>query len=172
MEIPVYVFTRLHRRGRDGPTHQPVERLPSLRAIPGLITIRPADASEVVEAWRVIMRLQHSRRYSSLSRRALPASTAAIRPNVAWRRAPTSSPRRGAGADPGRERKRGVALLEESGSRPGIRTRVVSMPSWLFGSRAGTVTIAPAGGDGSGLVEQASMFGWERYVGPSGRRSG
>src|SRR5207248_2779042 len=61
MEIPViYIFTHDSIGvGEDGPTHQPVEHMAALRAIPGLITIRPADANEISEAWRVIMKLQH-----------------------------------------------------------------------------------------------------------------
>src|SRR5204863_2783691 len=74
MELPViYVFTHDSIGvGEDGPTHQPIEQLPSLRAIPGLITIRPADANEVVEAWRVIMRLQHQPVALVVSRQAIP----------------------------------------------------------------------------------------------------
>jgi transketolase len=74
MEIPViYIFTHDSIGvGEDGPTHQPVEQLASLRAIPGLITLRPADANEVAEAWRVIMQLQHQPVVLVLSRQALP----------------------------------------------------------------------------------------------------
>ena len=74
MEIPaIHVFTHDSIGvGEDGPTHQPIEQLASLRAIPGLITIRPADANEVVEAWRVIMKLQHQPAMLVLSRQAIP----------------------------------------------------------------------------------------------------
>ena len=74
MELPViYVFTHDSIGvGEDGPTHQPVEQLVALRSIPGLITLRPADANEVVEAWRVIIGLQHQPACLALSRQALP----------------------------------------------------------------------------------------------------
>src|SRR6476620_3489336 len=74
MEIPtIHVFTHDSIGvGEDGPTHQPVEQLASLRAIPGLITLRPADANEVVEAWRVIMRLRHEPVALILTRQNLP----------------------------------------------------------------------------------------------------
>src|SRR5213079_691805 len=69
----IYVFTHDSiGLGQDGPTHQPVEQLVALRAIPGLITLRPADANEVVEAWRVIMSLKHRPACLVLSRQPLP----------------------------------------------------------------------------------------------------
>src|SRR4029077_12330747 len=74
MELPViYVFTHDSiGLGQDGPTHQPVEQLIALRSIPGLITLRPADANEVVEAWRVIIRLQHQPACLVLTRQGVP----------------------------------------------------------------------------------------------------
>src|SRR5436309_7787007 len=74
MEIPViYVFTHDSIGvGEDGPTHQPIEQLASLRAIPGLIVLRPGDANEVAEAWKVVMKLRHEPAVLVLSRQALP----------------------------------------------------------------------------------------------------
>src|SRR5436309_14030981 len=74
MELPaIFVFTHdAMGDGEDGPTHQPVEQLASLRAIPGLVTLRPADADEVVEAYRCIMQLRHTSAVLALSRQALP----------------------------------------------------------------------------------------------------
>src|SRR5207248_10530326 len=74
MELPVvYVFTHDSIGvGEDGPTHQPIEQLASLRAIPGLIVLRPGDANEVVEAWKVVMKLRHEPAVLVLSRQALP----------------------------------------------------------------------------------------------------
>ena len=98
MEIPViYIFTHDSIGvGEDGPTHQPIEQLASLRAIPGLIVIRPGDANEVVEAWRVIMQLRHEPVVLVLT----PPGAADARPRRATRRprawpaAPTSWPTR------------------------------------------------------------------------------
>ncbi|MGH7333508.1 MAG: transketolase, partial [Candidatus Rokuibacteriota bacterium] len=138
MEIPViYVFTHDSIGvGEDGPTHQPVEQLASLRAIPGLITLRPADANEVTEAWRVIMQLRHEPVALVLSRQALPTLDRA-------RYAPAAGLAQGAYvlAD-ARDGKPDVLLLAtgsevslcveafEKLTAEGIKARVVSMPSW------------------------------------------
>ena len=102
MEIPtIHVFTHDSIGvGEDGPTHQPIEQLASLRAIPGLITIRPADANEVVEAWRVIMKLQHQPAVLVLSRQAIPTFDRSryASASVASPRAPTSWPTPKAGS--------------------------------------------------------------------------
>jgi transketolase len=138
MEIPViYIFTHDSIGvGEDGPTHQPVEQLVSLRAIPGLIVLRPADANEVVEAWRVIMQLHHEPAAIVLSRQALPIVDRSIY-------ASASGVAQGAyilaEADGGKPQ----VLLLGTGSevalclqayeqlkQEGIRARVVSMPSW------------------------------------------
>jgi transketolase len=180
MELPViYVFTHDSiGLGEDGPTHQPVEHLASLRAIPGLIVLRPADANEVVEAWKVIMRQRHRPAALVLTRQAVPTLDRR-------RYAPASGVERGAYvlADP--PAGRAQVLLLATGSEvalalaaheqlaaEGVRSRVVSMPSWeLFEAqdeqyRASVllpeVTARVA-------VEQASTFGWERYVGTKGR---
>ena len=116
MELPViYVFTHDSIGvGEDGPTHQPVEQLIALRSIPGLITLRPADANEVVEAWRVIIELQHQPACLVLSRQALPtfdrtryAPAAGLR---ARRLCSRRRPGRQAGGDPDRHRQRGRSL--------------------------------------------------------------
>jgi transketolase len=183
MEIPtIHVFTHDSIGvGEDGPTHQPVEQLASLRAIPGLITIRPADANEVVEAWRVIMRLRHQPAVLVLSRQALPVLDRT-------RYAAATGTARGAYILADAEGGRPDVLLLATGSEvslcvdayerlttEGIRARVVSMPSWeLFEleSPAYRDAVLPPEVTARVSVEQASTFGWERYVGSSGARIG
>jgi transketolase len=167
--------------GEDGPTHQPVEQLASLRAIPGLITIRPADANEVVEAWRVIMKLQHQPAALVLSRQAIPIFDRS-------RYASASGVARGAYVLADAEGGRPEVILLSSGSEvslcveaferltgDGIRARVVSMPSWeLFEQQNESYrdSVLPPEVTARVSVEQASTFGWERYVGPTGTRIG
>src|SRR5262249_32077833 len=138
IEVPViHVFTHDSIGvGEDGPTHQPVEHLAALRAIPGLITLRPGDANKVVEAWKVILELRHEPAALVLSRQAMPTLD---RP----RYAPASGVARGAYvlADPprgepeviligtGSELSLCVAAYEQLRAE-GMRARVVSMPSW------------------------------------------
>jgi transketolase len=183
MEIPtIHVFTHDSIGvGEDGPTHQPVEQLASLRAIPGLITLRPADANEVVEAWRVIMRLRHQPAVLVLSRQALPVLDRT-------RYAGPAGTARGAYILADAEGGRPDVLLLATGSEvslcvdayerltaEGIRARVVSMPSWeLFEleSQAYRDAVLPPDVTARVSVEQASTFGWERYVGSSGTRIG
>ncbi|MCC7241498.1 MAG: transketolase [Acidobacteria bacterium] len=179
MEIPViYVFTHDSIGvGEDGPTHQPVEQLASLRAIPGLVTLRPADANEVAEAWRLIMQLRHRPVALVLSRQDLPTVDRS-------RYAPASGLARGGyvladSADGAPE----VVLLatgsevslcleaHEHLARAGVRSRVVSLPSWeIFEeqSRAYRDDVLPPAVTSRVAVEQASTFGWERYVGSRG----
>jgi transketolase len=180
MEIPViHIFTHDSIGvGEDGPTHQPIEHLASLRAIPGLITLRPGDANEVVEAYRYIMQLNHEPVALILSRQALPILDRS-------KYAPASGLARGAYvlADaPGGEPE---VILIASGSEvslavlaherllaEGIRARVVSMPSWeIFDHQTEEYrdSVLPPGVKARLAVEQASTFGWERYVGSSGR---
>jgi transketolase len=138
MEIPViYIFTHDSIGvGEDGPTHQPVEQLASLRAIPGLITLRPADANEVAEAWRVIMQLQHQPVVLVLSRQALPTLDRT-------QYAAASGLAKGAYVLADAEDGQPDVLLLGTGSEvslclqayeqlktEGIKARVVSMPSW------------------------------------------
>jgi transketolase len=180
MEIPtIFVFTHDSiGLGEDGPTHQPVEQLASLRAIPGLITLRPADANEVVECWRVIMQLRHEPAALVLTRQKLPTLDRS-------KYAPASGVTQGAyvlaeapGGKPdvlllatGSEVALCVAAYEQL-SAQGIRARVISMPSWeLFEqqSQAYREGVIPPSVSARVAVEQAATFGWERYVGPNGR---
>ncbi len=183
MEIPViYIFTHDSIGvGEDGPTHQPVEQLASLRAIPGLITLRPGDANEVVEAWRVIAKLRHDPVVLVLSRQALPTVDRT-------KYAPASGVEKGAyiladapGGAPqvlllgtGSEVSLCLQAYEQLAAE-GIRARVVSMPSWeLFEkqSREYRETVLPPNITARVSVEQASTFGWARYVGPFGHSIG
>jgi transketolase len=181
MELPaIYIFTHdAMGDGEDGPTHQPVEHLASLRAIPGMVTIRPGDANEVVEAYRYIMRLRHEPAVLALSRQALPTLDRS-------KYAPASGVARGAYvlADAPGEGPPEVILIA-SGSElivavhaherlaaEGIRSRVVSMPSWdIFESQTRKYrnTVLPPAVTARIAIEQASTFGWERYVGTAGR---
>ena len=183
MEIPtIHVFTHDSIGvGEDGPTHQPIEQLPSLRAIPGLITLRPADANEVVEAWRVIMRLQHEPSALVLSRQPLPVLDRE-------RYASAAGVARGAYVLADADGGKPEVMLLASGSEvslcleaferltaDGIHARVVSMPSWeLFEQQEPSYRDSVLSPEVTARVsvEQASTFGWERYVGPGGARIG
>jgi len=180
MELPsIFVFTHdAMGDGEDGPTHQPVEHLASLRAIPGLITLRPGDANEVVEAYRYIMQLRHQPAVLALSRQALPTLDRS-------KYAPASGVARGAyvlADSPGGNPE---VIIIASGSElsiaakahedllaQGIRSRVVSMPSWEIFDHQPQVyrdSVLPPNVKARVAVEQASTFGWERYVGTSGQ---
>ena len=180
MELPsLFVFTHeAMGDGEDGPTHQPVEQLISLRAIPGLITLRPGDANEVVEAYRFIMQLRHQPAVLALSRQPLPTLDRS-------KYAHASGVSRGAyvladapGGNPeviiiasGSEVSLAVEAHEKLLSE-GIRSRVVSMPSWEIFERqpqAYRDSVLPPNVKARVAVEQASILGWERYVGDSGR---
>ena len=179
MEIPVlHIFTHDSIGvGEDGPTHQPVEMLASLRAMPGLLVFRPADANEVVETWRVVTALRHEPAALILTRQTLPTLD-----------------RSGLGAASG-VANGGYVLAEASGGRPdvillatgsevhlaleardeleadGIATRVVSMPCWeLFDRQPPEYRdqVLPRAVTARVAVEQASTLGWDRYVGPGG----
>jgi transketolase len=179
MEIAViYIFTHDSIGvGEDGPTHQPIEQLASLRAIPGLITLRPGDANEVVEAWKVIMQLRHEPAVLVLSRQALPTLDRA-------KYAPASGVAKGAyiladTADgkpdvilmaTGSEVSLCVGAFEEL-KKQGIKARVVSMPSWeIFEHQPAEYrqSVLPSAVKARVAVEQASMFGWHQYVGLNG----
>jgi transketolase len=183
MEIPViYVFTHDSIGvGEDGPTHQPVEQLAALRAIPGLIVIRPADANETAEAWRVAMETRHQPTALVLSRQNLPTLDRA-------KFAPAEGLRRGAYvlADP--ESGDPEVLLMASGSEvalcleayerlteEGVRARLVSVPSWELFERQDRKyrdSILPATVSARVAVEQAVAQGWYRYVGSGGAMIG
>ena len=179
MELPtIWVFTHdAMGDGEDGPTHQPVEQLASFRAEPGLVVLRPADANEVVEAYRYIMQLKHKPAMLALSRQALPtldrskyASAAGLaRGAYVLADAPGGKPDVILIAS-GSEVSLCVAAHEELAAE-GIRARVVSMPSWdIFEDqpRAYRDSVLPPEITARVAVEQASTFGWERYVGQSG----
>ena len=182
MEIPtIFIFTHDSIGvGEDGPTHQPIEQLASLRAIPRLITLRPGDANEVVEAWKVIMRIKHEP--VALILRARPCRLTIARSSArprAWPRAPTSWPtrRRQARRVAARYRQRGGALRRGVGgaAMDGIKARVVSMPSWeLFDHQSQDYRdgVLPPAVTARVSVEQASTFGWHRYVGMTGEAIG
>jgi transketolase len=179
MEIPViYVFTHDSIGvGEDGPTHQPVEQLASLRCIPGLITLRPADANEVVEAWKVIMQLRHEPAALVLTRQAVPTLDRS-------KYAPASGVAKGAYILADAPGEKPDVIFMASGSEvalcldayeklkaEGVPARVVSMPSWeLFEQQdlAYRHHVLPPAVKARVAVEQASTFGWERYTGPSG----
>jgi transketolase len=179
MELPtIYVFTHdAMGDGEDGPTHQPVEQLLTLRAVPGLVTLRPGDANEVTEAYRYVMQLRHKPAVLVLSRQPLPTLDRS-------KYAPASGVAQGAyiladapGANPelifiatGSE----VSLAVDAHEKllaAGIRSRVVSMPSWdIFENQTQAYrdTVLPPQVKARVAVEQASTFGWERYVGTEG----
>jgi len=179
MEIPVlHIFTHDSIGvGEDGPTHQPVEQLISLRAIPGLLVFRPADANEVVETWRIITALRHEPAVLILSRQALPTLDRTIF-------ASASGVARGgyvlAEADGGQP---GVILLatgsevhlalaaREELQAGGIAARVVSLPCWELFDRqpqAYREQVLPPSVKARVAIEQASTLGWDRYVGDGG----
>ncbi len=163
--------------GEDGPTHQPVEQLASLRAIPNLNVIRPCDANEVAAAWRVIMPLHHEPAALVLSRQDLPVLDRT-------RYAPADGLARGGyvlgdcEGEPqviligtGSEVHLAVSAYEEL-SADGVRARVVSLPSWQLFDRQDDdyrESVLPAAVGARVAVEQASTLGWDRYVGPEGR---
>ena len=183
MELPViYVFTHDSIGvGEDGPTHQPVEQLVALRSIPGLITLRPADANEVVEAWRVIIGLKDRPACLVLSRQALPTFDRT-------RTAPAAGLARGAYVlIDAPERKPDVILIGtgsevalcvaafEELKRQNIPARVVSMPSWeLFEQQDESYrdNVLPPDITARVSVEMGSVIGWDRYAGPTGAKIG
>jgi transketolase len=179
MELPViHIFTHDSIAvGEDGPTHQPVEQLASLRATPGLLVIRPADANEVVEAWRVIMKLHHEPVALILTRQDVPTLDRT-------RYAPASGLAQGAYILADSSDGRPDVIIMATGSEvslcvaafeqlktEGVKARVVSMPSWeLFEeqSQAYRDHVLPPAVTARVAVEQGSTFGWAHYVGQSG----
>ncbi len=179
MEIPaIHIFTHDSIGvGEDGPTHQPVEQLASLRAIPGLIVLRPADANEVVEAWRLIMQLRHEPVALILTRQNLPtldrshyaSATGLTRGGYILADAANGQPEVILLAT-GSEVALCVAAYEQLQSE-GIAARVVSLPSWeLFDLQAQDYKdhVLPPQVIARVAVEQASTMGWRRYVGLRG----
>jgi transketolase len=180
MELPtIFVFTHdAMGDGEDGPTHQPVEQLISLRAIPGLVTLRPGDANEVVEAYRYILRLKHKPAVLALSRQPLPtldrgkyASAAGVAKGAyVLADAPGGDPEIiliGTGSEVSLVVEAHEALISQR-----VRSRVVSMPSWdvfELQTQAYRDSVLPPRVTARLAVEQGSTLGWERYVGDSGR---
>jgi transketolase len=180
MELPVFfVFTHdAMGDGEDGPTHQPVEHLASMRAIPGLVTLRPADANEVVEAYRYVLQLRHQPAVLALSRQVLPTLDRS-------KYAAASGVSKGAYVLADTPFGKPDVILIASGSEvilaveaheklraDGIRSRVVSMPSWdIFEHQTQEYreSVLPPDVTARVAIEQASTFGWERYVGSTGR---
>ncbi len=183
MELPViYVFTHDSIGvGQDGPTHQPIEQLIALRSIPGLITLRPADANEVVEAWHVIIGLRHQPACLALSRQALPTFDRT-------RYAPAAGLARGAYVLADAPDAKPKVILIGTGSevalcidafeelkRQGIPARVVSMPSWeLFEQQDQSYRdgVLPPDVTARVSVEMGSVIGWDRYAGTIGTKLG
>lgn len=182
MEIPViFIFTHDSIGvGEDGPTHQPVEQLPSLRAIPGLVTIRPCDANEVVEAWKYIANLRHEPAALVLTRQKVPTIDR-------QKYGSAKGLHRGAYIIADSEEKPDLLLLATGSevslciqaykqlSGEGIKCRVISMPSWeIFEQQDEEYRnkVIPPEVTARLSVEQAATFGWERYVGLQGRSIG
>ena len=183
MEIPtLHVFTHDSIGvGEDGPTHQPIEQLMGLRAIPGMLVIRPADANEVVEAWRVIMQHTHGPALLILTRQPVPTFDRS-------KYAPASGLAKGAYVMADAANGQPSVILIGTGSEvqlcvqayeqltaEGVAARVVSMPSWeLFEAQdaAYRESVLPAHVTARVSVEMGSTLGWERYTGLTGARLG
>ena len=180
MEVPViYVFTHDSIGvGEDGPTHQPIEHLVALRAVPGLIVLRPADANEVVEAYKYTMQLHHEPVALVLSRQALPTIDRT-------KYAPASGLAKGAYILADAADKKPDVILMATGSEvdmalkayeklvaDGVKARLVSMPSWeIFEHQPKEYreSVLPPAITARVSVEQAGTLGWDKYVGPGGR---
>jgi transketolase len=183
MEQPaVFIFTHDSiGLGQDGPTHQPVEQLLGLRAIPNLLTLRPADANEVVEAWRVVMGLKTQPACLVLTRQAVPtldrrlfnSAAGVARGGYVLADATPGAPSvilMGTGSELGLCVEAYEVLKSE-----GVAVRLVSLPSWeLFEAQdpAYRASVLPPDVTARVSVEAASVLGWDRYVGASGARIG
>ncbi len=183
MEAPsIFIFTHDSIGvGEDGPTHQPIEQLASLRAMPNLIVLRPGDANEVVEAWKIIAQLRHQPVVLVLTRQALPtfdrtkygAASGTAKGAYILAGTPGEKPEvilMGTGSE--------VSLCVEAYEKlkaEGVKARVVSMPSWEIFDRQDAdykESVLPSAVTARVSVEMASTFGWERYVGLKGRKVG
>ncbi|MFY9741791.1 MAG: transketolase C-terminal domain-containing protein, partial [Candidatus Sulfotelmatobacter sp.] len=183
MEAPsIFIYTHDSiGLGEDGPTHQPIEQLASLRAMPNLLVLRPADANEVVECWRIIAPLQHQPVALVLTRQALPtldrtkyaAASGTAKGAYVLADAPDGKPDvilMATGSE--------VSLCIEAYEKlktEGIKARVVSMPCWESFDRQDAAykeSVLPSSVTARVSVEMASTFGWERYVGLKGRKIG
>jgi transketolase len=183
MEIPA-IFIYTHDSiglGEDGPTHQPIEQIAALRAVPGLVLLRPADANEVVEAWKVVMQLKHEPAALVLTRQAVPTFDRS-------KYASASGVSKGAYILADANDGKPQVILMATGSEvslcvtayeqlksEGIKARVVSMPSWdIFEkqSEAYQKQVLPPEVRARVSLEAASTFGWSQYVGPTGKSIG
>jgi transketolase len=183
MEIPsLYIFTHDSIGvGEDGPTHQPIEQLASLRAMPNMLVLRPGDANEVVEAYKVALQHMHGPSTLVFTRQAMPtfdrtkyASAAGVAKGAyILAEAPGGKPDvilMGSGSE--------LSLCVEAADKlnvAGIKARVVSMPSWELFERQDAAykeSVLPASVSARVSVEMASTFGWERYVGLKGQMIG
>jgi transketolase len=183
METPsIFIFTHDSiGLGEDGPTHQPIEQLAALRAMPNMIVLRPGDANEVVEAYKVIIQLRHSPATLVLTRQTMPTYDRT-------KFAPASGVAKGAYVLVDAESGKPDVILMGTGSEvhlcveayeklksEGIKARVVSMPSWeLFEQQDAAYweSVFPSAVTARVSVEMASTFGWERYVGTKGKMIG
>jgi transketolase len=183
MEIPVmFIFTHDSIGvGEDGPTHQPVEQLAAFRAMPNMLVLRPGDANEVTEAYKVIMQHTHGPSTLVLSRQAIPTLDRT-------KYAPASGVAKGAyvladaeGGKPevillatGTELQHCVAAHEQLKTQ-GIKSRVVSIPSWDLFERQDAAykeSVLPAAVTARVSIEMAATLGWDRYIGPKGKAIG
>jgi transketolase len=183
MEIPaLYVMTHDSIGvGEDGPTHEPVEQIASLRAMPNMLVLRPGDANEVVEVWKIAIQQTHRPATLVLSRQAMPtfdrtkyASAAGVAKGAyILADAPGGKPDvilMGTGSE--------LSLCVDAYEKlkaEGVNARVVSMPSWeLFEEQdaAYKESVLPSAVTARVSVEMAATFGWDRYVGPKGRSIG
>jgi transketolase len=182
-EIPsIFIFTHDSiGLGEDGPTHQPIEQLASLRAMPNLLVLRPGDANEVVEAWKIIAQQKDRPAALVLTRQALPTLDRT-------KFAPASGTAKGAYVLADAPGGKPDVILMSTGSEvslcidsyeklktEGINARVVSMPSWeIFEEQdqAYKDSVFPPSVTARVSVEMASTFGWDRYVGLKGRKVG
>ena len=183
MEIPsIFIFTHDSIGvGEDGPTHQPIEQLASLRAMPNLLVLRPGDANEVTECWKIIAQLRHSPAALVLTRQNLPT----LDRN---KYAPASGTAKGAYVVADADGGKPQVILMGTGSElslcvdayeklkaEGIKARVVSMPCWkIFDEQdaAYKESVLPSDVTARVSVEMAATFGWERYTGSKGRNIG
>jgi transketolase len=183
MEIPsIFIYTHDSiSLGEDGPTHQPVEQLAGLRAMPGLVLLRPADANEVVEAWKIIMPLTHHPVALVLTRQALPtfdrtkyASAAGVAKGAYVLADPADGKPEVILLATGSEVSLCISAYEQL-TASGVKVRVVSMPSWdIFEQQSDAYKnqVLPPVVKARVSVEEGATLGWSRYVGPSGKMIG
>ena len=182
MRLPViYVWTHDSiAMGEDGPTHQPIEQLASFRAMPGMLLLRPADANEVIEAWRIVMQLRDGPASLVLSRQALPTldrSRYASARGVARGAYVLADGTAATGELPdvlllasGSEVALCIAAYEQL-AHEGVKARVISMPSWELFERQDAAyreQVLPTAVSARVSVEAAAALGWDRYVGQYG----